>query len=456
VNVAFTKDGLDLLRHPIDDVPFEAGLAARSVPRSLVGDPADWTICRPDERIDVLINIGSAEANRIEPTVAEVRERLGAAYAVVHEVTGELLNGGHEHFGFRDGLTQPFATDRPEDALAAMKPADRPLTERTATTQAADEPAAVWPHWAAPVLQTAADKAAQEATASAEKAEAAEKALADLPPNPRKGSAAANRYALLSVEAEHARALADQAGLDAAEARRKAEQRIRVRRAGQPMVPVDQFVLRSEDKLIHNGSFLVWLKLEQEPAAFAAMCSQLAERLIAAGHQDIDEQETAAMLVGRRADGTPLAAASSADPEDFSYVNDSRGLECPAGAHTRLANPRDVDTAGAMILRRGITYGSADADELGLIFLCYQADIEKQYEEIQGRFANAGYDKAPPRSRFPDALISQRGRDGSTVEIPHPSGRGSTGMRLNNTWVVPHGGLYLFVPSLTGLRELCG
>ena len=28
-------------------------------------------------------------------------------------------------------------------------------------------------------------------------------------------------------------------------------------------------------------------------------------------------------------------------------------------------------------------------------------------------------------------------------------------MRLNNTWVVPHGGLYLFVPSMAGLRMLC-
>jgi deferrochelatase/peroxidase EfeB len=107
-----------------------------------------------------------------------------------------------------------------------------------------------------------------------------------------------------------------------------------------------------------------------------------------------------------------------------------------------------------MILRRGITYGSPDT-ERGLLFVCYQADIAAQYERIQGRFANARYEAAPPPSRFPDALISQRGRDGSTVEFMNPDGRGSVGTRLNNTWVVPRGGLYLFVPSMTALRALC-
>jgi hypothetical protein len=68
--------------------------------------------------------------------------------------------------------------------------------------------------------------------------------------------------------------------------------------------------------------------------------------------------------------------------------------------------------------------------------------------------ANAGYDRGRPVSRFPDALIGQDGRSGSVVEIPEPRG-GSVGTGLNNTWVVPHGGLYLFVPSMAGLRVLC-
>ena len=41
-------------------------------------------------------------------------------------------------------------------------------------------------------------------------------------------------------------------------------------------------------------------------------------------------------------------------------------------------------------------------------------------------------------------IIGQDGRSGSVV-----------GTRLTNTRVVPHGGRYLFVPSMAGLRVLC-
>jgi hypothetical protein len=114
-----------------------------------------------------------------------------------------------------------------------------------------------------------------------------------------------------------------------------------------------------------------------------------------------------------------------------------------------------------MILRRGLPYGPpmadrtvADDEQRGLIFVCYQADIARQYERIQGTFANAGYPDGQPTSRFPDALISQTGRDGSTVEIAQAGRGGSVGVRLNNTWVVPRGGLYLFVPSMTALAAM--
>ena len=74
---------------------------------------------------------------------------------------------------------------------------------------------------------------------------------------------------------------------------------------------------------------------------------------------------------------------------------------------------------------------------------------------MQNKFSNATYPTGQPSSRFPDAIISQKGRAGSSVEIPAPDGRGSVGMRLRNTWVVPHGGLYLFVPSMAALHMLC-
>jgi len=205
---------------------------------------------------------------------------------------------------------------------------------------------------------------------------------------------------------------------------------------------------------------MVWLQLEQRPAAFWAMCRELAANVRPA-LGDVDEDLAAALVVGRRLDGDALEPFPDGQPEDFSYFEDPFGEKCPAGAHVRLTNPRDFQTADAMILRRGIPYGppaptrdTVDGAERGLFFVCYQSSIEKQYERLQGEFANAKYDKKQPVSRFPDAIIGQAGRDSSVIEIPDPRG-GSIGTPLNNGWVVPHGGLYLFAPSMTGLRMLC-
>ena len=41
-----------------------------------------------------------------------------------------------------------------------------------------------------------------------------------------------------------------------------------------------------------------------------------------------------------------------------------------------------------------------------------------------------------------------------SIEIPNPNGRGSVGIRLRNDWVVPTGGLYLFVPSRRAIEAL--
>ena len=436
VNAAFTACGLERLGRPIDNSTFNEGLAARSVEKRLLGDPVEWRIGR-EPVVDVVFNIGATDADLVHRMTETVLDTLGAAYAEKDRFDGALLPEGREHFGFRDGIAQPFVADDRSGACPG------------------DGGTAVWPNWTA--LRRRAE--AEQAQVRAEEAEAALRVAAAecRYATGDDATTAKERWSAANCRADQAASAAENARRVAADA---AADKVDERRPGVPIRPAKQFIVRDGDEFTMNGSYMVWLQLEQRPAEFWAMCRELATNVRSA-FDEADEDLAAALLMGRTLDGNPLPPHPGLRTEDFSYYTDPFGRTCPAGAHIRLVNPRDVESAGAMVLRRGIPYGAAaatrdtrDGPERGLIFVCYQADIAAQYEELQGRFANADYDKGQPVSRFPDAIIGQDGHNGSVVEIPGPRG-GSVGTRLNNTWVVPRGGLYLFVPSMAGLRILC-
>ncbi|MBP2411545.1 deferrochelatase/peroxidase EfeB [Arthrobacter stackebrandtii] len=100
------------------------------------------------------------------------------------------------------------------------------------------------------------------------------------------------------------------------------------------------------------------------------------------------EQDT---MIGRRRDsGAPLDGTVEADVPRYS--DDTMGAVTPLSAHIRLANPRTDETDGSRFLRRGYNYVlGADANgnqDVGLVFACYQANIQKQFETVQERLAD--------------------------------------------------------------------
>lgn len=101
----------------------------------------------------------------------------------------------------------------------------------------------------------------------------------------------------------------------------------------------------------------------------------------------VNEQDT---MIGRRRDtGAPLDGSVETDKPN--YGKDPNGAAIPLNAHIRLANPRTVETDKSRFLRRGYNYALGASpngtQDVGLIFACYQANIQEQFEAAQERLA---------------------------------------------------------------------
>jgi deferrochelatase/peroxidase EfeB len=97
------------------------------------------------------------------------------------------------------------------------------------------------------------------------------------------------------------------------------------------------------------------------------------------------EQQT---IIGRdKESGAPLTLANEHDTPDFQ--SDPKGERIPLTAHIRLANPRTPQSEANLILRRGYNYSrglsSAGQLDMGLLFVCFQADLDAGFITVQAR-----------------------------------------------------------------------
>jgi Dyp-type peroxidase family len=216
------------------------------------------------------------------------------------------------------------------------------------------------------------------------------------------------------------------------------------------------------------GSFLVFRKIEQNVKKFNKKRKLVADKLCTKEMEHDRISLAGAFVIGRFENGTPVTEYSTEQSGTFNVNNfdfsKDTGNKCPFHAHIRMTNPRaDMIEPKDLrrIVRRGIPYDEKGRNRhltdspswgVGLLFMCYQADLADQFEVIQD-WANRGIIGWKIRGR--DGIIGQNGNaqfqkwhckwDASTEPIEE---------NLFDSVTTLKGGEYFFAPSIPFLQNL--
>jgi Dyp-type peroxidase family len=171
----------------------------------------------------------------------------------------------------------------------------------------------------------------------------------------------------------------------------------------------------------------------------------------------------APMLRARHRDDPQLGGDPQRNNDFLFHAEDASGVICPLAAHIRKVNPRDdplEDDPGATslprrILRRGIPYGppydesNADLDR-GLLFLCYQTSIIEQFEFLIKNWTN-GFNF--PKSEGGHDIVIGQNAEGPLRTCNLRATPGDSYPVAMVDFVSPTGGGYFFAPSISALAE---
>jgi len=209
-----------------------------------------------------------------------------------------------------------------------------------------------------------------------------------------------------------------------------------------------------------NSTFLVARQLRQDVKSFR---DWVTEQAAAPG---TSPDYVAAKLVGRWPNGAslvrhPTRAGKQAD-NDFNFAaEDPDGLACPVGAHIRRANPRDslhpeaADPLAIVnrhrIIRVGRPYVAKRGESpQGLLFLCLNGDIERQFELVQQSWLLREDFGGLRGEQDPVTGLKPRAR---TMTVP--TLQGPDRLAALPTFVTPIGGGYFWLPSRSAVQYLC-
>ncbi len=227
-----------------------------------------------------------------------------------------------------------------------------------------------------------------------------------------------------------------------------------------------------------NGTFLVVRQLQQHVDAFNHFCRETARRLDGRiPGANVTADWIGAKMVGRWKDGASMVRYPHGRPDpskphrpdnDFAYgTEDPQGTRCPLGAHIRRANPRDslgpdrelqIELSKRhRILRVGRTYkvapkrGEKDLNgrEKGLLFMCLNADLERQFEFVQQTWVSSRLFHGLDGEK--DPLVGAQKRQAHFTIPTQGTGERIAGLR---NFVTMRGGGYFFLPGRRSLRYM--
>jgi Dyp-type peroxidase family len=432
-NIAFSHPGLAKLTSVADangvpDIPFQVGLPARA---STLGDQdpggnsdptANWKIGGVGNIPDVLLIIASDDKEELTRAAVRLKPNAGdgpGEPTVAWEELGQTRKDlpGHEHFGFKDGVSQPAVRGRistkPDVLLTTRKIAAAPAGS---IDFASPGQPLLWPG------QFVFGYASTDR-------------LTGGPVKPGKLKPAWLKNGSLLV----------------------------FRRLKQNVTGFTRFVNEiaasipgmTSDRM---GALLVGRWKSGAPI----MRTPLTENL-ALGSCPLASNDFRFMANSP----PPVFLPGVHPPPPFPEASlDPHGLVCPHAAHIRKVNPRDqdtdlgdqFDTLMRRILRRGIPYGlpihdpnTDDGTDRGLHFLCYQTSIEQQFEILQQDWANSAN---KPAVGGHDVIIGQTPDQHRTFELITDGGATSKVLTTPAQWVTTTGGGYFFAPSISALRDV--